>query len=330
MSVELVDRYLHAVRMLLPRKQRSDIERELAEEIHSQVEAKEAELGRAPSEHEVFAILKAFGHPALLALRYQEGRSLIGPRVFPLYWFSVKAIVAILAVLHIALPSVFILAMGEPARKIVDLFLGFPHLAIVALAWTTAMFAVLDTDVVRGSVEKALSGWKPGDLPALQRERPDPPRVPSLAGVLAFALCSVWWIVGLQQPFLLLGPAARTIAFGPVFYRLYVPMIALAAIGVLLGLASVARPGRAWHRYAALLLEAANLAMLFVVSKSGPWIVPAPGATGGPVTPEILAVVNQAATLGLAVAFVVSGVVFAFKCGKAWRLGSAAPHALAA
>jgi hypothetical protein len=108
-------------------------------------------------------------------------------------------------------------------------------------------------------------------------------------------------------------------------------MIALAAIGVLLGLARVARPGRAWHRPAALLLEAANLGMLFVVSKSGPWIVAAPGAaTGGPVTPELLALINQTATFGLAVAFVVSGVVFAFKCAKAWRLGSATPHTLAA
>src|SRR6185295_5382125 len=117
MKVELVDRYLQAVRMLLPRKQRNDVDRELAEEIHSQIEAKEAALGRAPSQDEVFAILKSFGHPALLALRYQEGRALIGPRVFPLYWFSVKAILAILAVVHIVLPAVFAVAMGESAAK---------------------------------------------------------------------------------------------------------------------------------------------------------------------------------------------------------------------
>jgi hypothetical protein len=329
MSVELVERYLQAVRMLLPRKQGDDVARELAEEIQSQIEDREAGLGRTATPDEIFAILKGFGHPALLALRYQESRSLIGPRVFPLYWFSVKAILAFLTVVHVVLPAVFDLTMGESSARVIGHFLAFPNVAMVAVAWTTLCFVVLDTDVVHGAVLKALADWKPADLPSLPREKPEPPFIPALAGVLGFAILSAWWLVGLHHPGLLLGPSASVVGFGPVFYRLYVPMVVLAAIGLLLGLVRVARPGLAWNRVAELALEAANLVMLFFVSRGGPWIVLAPGA-GSADLPALIDLVNETAALGLGVAFVVAGVAFAFKCVKVLRRVSSAPRALAA
>ena len=61
--MELIDRYLQAVRFWLPKSQH-DLALELAEDLHSQVEAKKAELGRPLDEGEVSAILRECGRPA--------------------------------------------------------------------------------------------------------------------------------------------------------------------------------------------------------------------------------------------------------------------------
>ena len=45
--MELVERYLQAVKFWLPKAEQNDILAELAEDIHSQMEERETELGRA-------------------------------------------------------------------------------------------------------------------------------------------------------------------------------------------------------------------------------------------------------------------------------------------
>src|ERR1700692_2777164 len=90
--MELVDRYLKAVGSYLPAAQRDDITKELSENIRSEIEDKEAELGRPLNEAEQEAILKKQGHPLLVAGRYRQdqrslafGRQWIGPVIFPFY-----------------------------------------------------------------------------------------------------------------------------------------------------------------------------------------------------------------------------------------------------
>ncbi len=325
MSVDLVDRYLQAVRYLLPRKQREDVTRELADELQSQIEAKEARLGRSLNEDEVANVLKAFGHPALLALRYQEGRALIGSRVFPLYWFCVKSLSAILAVVHLLLPVLFAVAT-DPPGGFGPIFERFPGVWVGAMGWVTLLFVVLDADMVRKPVEKALSDWNPRDLPAPRKETTEPPRATSLAGVLGAAILSVWWLVGLSHPAILLGPAAAFVAFGPPFYAVYVPMVVLAVAGVVVGLWRVFRPGAPAARAAQIAVDAGQLAVLYFIAQSGPWIVAPGGVPRAPLTGELLGLVNTAAQLGLGVAFAVTGVVFAFKVVKSLRMPAAPRH----
>lgn len=59
--MELIDRYLQAVGFWLPRKQRQDILAELAEDLQSQIEEKEAGLNRKLSEAELESLLKEPG-----------------------------------------------------------------------------------------------------------------------------------------------------------------------------------------------------------------------------------------------------------------------------
>ena len=56
--MELVDRYLQAVKFWLPREQQDDIARELSEDILSQIEEQERGLGRLMTPAEIEALLK--------------------------------------------------------------------------------------------------------------------------------------------------------------------------------------------------------------------------------------------------------------------------------
>jgi len=88
----LVDRYIYAIRRLLPRTQRDDIAAELREALESQVDSEESRSGRSLHGEEIAAILKRFGQPREVAARYGSQQYLIGPDVFPSYLMAVKIV----------------------------------------------------------------------------------------------------------------------------------------------------------------------------------------------------------------------------------------------
>src|SRR5262249_2204644 len=84
-TMDLFHRYFHAVNIRLPKAQKQDIIAELSEDIRSQIDEKEAALGRKLTETEVEAILKQLGRPVMVANRYLPQQYLIGPLLFPVY-----------------------------------------------------------------------------------------------------------------------------------------------------------------------------------------------------------------------------------------------------
>ena len=90
--MDILTTYLNAVRSCLPEPQRDDIINELSENLHSQIEDKQAGLGRPLADAEIESILKQHGHPLIVAGRFREdqrslsfGREIIGPALFPFY-----------------------------------------------------------------------------------------------------------------------------------------------------------------------------------------------------------------------------------------------------
>ncbi|PYV70932.1 MAG: hypothetical protein DMG96_29945 [Acidobacteria bacterium] len=88
--MELIDRYLQAVKFWLPSEQKQDIVAELSADIHSQIDERESALGRKLSDDDVEQILKQRGRPLLVAEKYLPQKSLIGPVLFPAYRFVLK------------------------------------------------------------------------------------------------------------------------------------------------------------------------------------------------------------------------------------------------
>ena len=68
--MQLLERYLQAVKFWLSKEQKEDIIAELSEDIRSQIDEKETELGRKLNEVELESILKQRGRPILVANRY--------------------------------------------------------------------------------------------------------------------------------------------------------------------------------------------------------------------------------------------------------------------
>jgi len=91
--MELLDRYLQAIKFWLPREQQEDIAAELSEDIQSQITEEETRLGRPLNETETAAILKQRGRPLLVAQRYLPQQALIGPVLFPVYCFVLKIVI---------------------------------------------------------------------------------------------------------------------------------------------------------------------------------------------------------------------------------------------
>ena len=89
----LLDHYLRAVRLYLPKgPQQDDIVDEIAEHLTAKLEDEAARLGRPLTEVEEEAVLTRHGSPMIVAERYGVaqrgfafGRQLISPELFPLY-----------------------------------------------------------------------------------------------------------------------------------------------------------------------------------------------------------------------------------------------------
>ncbi|RYD85726.1 MAG: hypothetical protein EOP61_38590, partial [Sphingomonadales bacterium] len=73
--MDLIERYLGAVRWNLPAGKTDDILAELREVIESRIEDREEALGRSLDRNEISALLKEFGHPITVAGGYHDQRA---------------------------------------------------------------------------------------------------------------------------------------------------------------------------------------------------------------------------------------------------------------
>ena len=90
--MDLIERYLQAVKFWLPKNQQDDITAELSEDLRAQIEERESKLGRKLNEMEVESLLRQRGSPIMVANGYLPQRQLIGPLLFPIYTFVLKVV----------------------------------------------------------------------------------------------------------------------------------------------------------------------------------------------------------------------------------------------
>jgi hypothetical protein len=219
--MELIDRYLHAVKFWLPRNQKNDIIAELSEDLRSQIEEKEAELGRKLDRAEVESILQRCGSPMAVAQRYLPQRSLIGPALFPIYSLVVRSLI-----LYFLLPWL-LLWMGITIFS-PDFRADHPGAALFAslepwwlactysLFFCTLTFALLDRSQDRSHLA---STWNPRSLPAVR----DPNVIPRGRSIfeitISVATLGLWLDLGaFHRVFHFFGLTATLSSSWPYFF----------------------------------------------------------------------------------------------------------------
>jgi hypothetical protein len=304
--MELLERYLQAVRFFLPKHQQDDIVRELTENLVSEMEDREEACGRPLTEDEQVDILRRHGHPMLVAGRYQTRQQLIGPAFFPIYVFALKAGLGVALLVTMALAIVASMLTGDAVRHFVQGLLAYPGRAVMVFAWTTLGFAVLD---YAQSHLKLGHGWDPRGLPKLVRREHWTSRAHSMIELLLTLAFISWLLLIPGAPHLLLGPAVSFLELAPVWRLAYVPILLLVAATAALSLAGVLRPYWTPARsFARIGLHAGTLAIVAMLHRAGQWVLlkPAATTTDAASLERLVGVINKGCEIGLALTVVVA------------------------
>lgn len=244
--MEILDRYLAAVKKHLPRERQEDIIAELRANLESQLEDKEAELGRPLTSGEAEAWLKQMGPPMQVAARYQPQQYLIGPGLFPTYWYVLRMAFGWAMIIYLIASGVELMGEAPSVSDAVVAVIRVPGVLMTVAAWVTLVFAAFEFAVARGMVKIAPGActpvdWNPSALP---------PVVEMVAGVkerrtfaqavgeVVFGFLGLIWLLLLpRHPFLLFGPGAFYLGtlpyrLSPFFWQFYWWVVALNVIQI--------------------------------------------------------------------------------------------------
>jgi hypothetical protein len=263
--MELLERYLDALRRHLPWQRQDDIIAELRANLEAQVEDREAELGRKLNDAEMEAWLKQLGSPLQVAAHYQRQQYLIGPALFPTYSYILRLVLAWATAIYVIASVVTIAAQGFGAEalagiSLLHVALRLPWIWLINAGITTLIFAAVERAGARfpGKIYPLAPMtplWSPLDLPPAGAGDGDwaKPRSFTRALLEVFAGCVflAWLLFVPHYPFLILGPGAWYLhalpyQLAPVWWTFYWLVVCLNVFELAWKLVDLARG--AWQR----------------------------------------------------------------------------------
>ena len=240
--MDLIDRYLTAVRRHLPRPKQDDIVSELSDSLRSEVEERELALNRPLNDAEQSELLKQRGHPWLMASRYLPQQYLIGPALYP-YYRQALTMVVFWVVLPITLIGGVLNAIyADNAMQVWGRVLGAAwNGAIYSIGIVTIVFAILERERVRIT---ALDKWNPARLPAAGEGR-EVPRTESVLGLVFGFTFLIWWIDLIRVPqFMSYDGEPVTFTMAPIWTTLYHPILLSLLAWIAIQAIDLVRPWR--------------------------------------------------------------------------------------
>ena len=285
--MQLLDRYLNAVRFWLPSAQQDDIIAELGDDLRAEISDRESDLGRPLNEAELTAIIKRRGDPVLVAGNYLDHQPLIGPAFLPVYWFIVK-----LVTLWVLIP-VFLLIVGpiemaemkNPAAawgfSVWNLLMG----QVFAFGVITLVFIILErSGVAQSAFGKTSADWDPRNLPALPvahaRNANAVPRSTAIAEIATGIILALTWLALFWGPEQIDAQIVRIskdlvhFSAAPIWTWVRWPLLAIALTNIGLGWLGLIRPYslriREWYRLG---IDFSNLVVIGVLLLAGEWLI---------------------------------------------------------
>jgi hypothetical protein len=222
--MELLDRYLQAIRKYLPNRRQDDIIAELRANMESQIEDRESELGRPLTQGEFEDLLRKMGPPVVVASRYQPQQYLIGPTLFPLYIYVLRVALLWAFIVTVVVSAVVLPFTSNGGPSIVDSLFRIPGVLIQMAGWVTIVFAAIEVastrcPQLRPGIEGITGQWHPQSLPPLEKGviHAGKPRsfAQAIAEIFFGALFLGWLLLVPKYPFLIMGPGAVYLKIGP-------------------------------------------------------------------------------------------------------------------
>jgi hypothetical protein len=300
--MDLVDSYVRAVAKALPQEQREDISRELSEDIRSEMEDRERELGRELTSAEQETLLKGRGNPLVLAARYRQdqrslslGRELIGPVLFPFY---VKVLSFNLGLTFAVIATIFVGLMWSGQKIVFNEVVSTGLLQLfIQLTVVTLIFSLVQQHLKKHPDRWRLKGMRGGLALDLNIERdielgmagekkgwgPEISRFESFSVIVASTVAVLWWTGVQSYPFLILGPGALFLQLAPIWHQVYFPILLLTVLEIVRALINLARPDWILFRVIyRLLMHAGGFAVVYFLFRAGTWVVASNGGANLP------------------------------------------------
>ena len=279
----MLDRYLSAVQGNLRKDQAAaDIVAEIGEDLQSQMEEREGALGRALTEDEQAALIKAYGHPRVVAARYGGIQHLIGPELLPFYWSTLRLVATVVIAIEL---------LGGGISALIShngpLFFGALAAAWNSLIWifgiVTIVFALRERVPLPngGRIGVLPLKWDPRRLPA-PGMRPPVPRTSTLAEFIAnfIALLALLDARGphhIPLDIILANAMINMHAMlTPAWHAAYDGMIAGTSLIAISAIAVFVRPQlTGLHESIRAVASVVVMAGIALTVQAGPWITPA-------------------------------------------------------
>lgn len=269
--MDLIDRYLVAIRHHLPPPQQKDIAEELEDSLRSEAEDTARTLGRPLTAEEQAALLRKRGHPWLAASRYLPQQYLVGPALYP-YYRQALTIVIFWIVLPVTLGVGALLAIYAPdssqtwARVLGRAWMG----SLYGIGIVTSVFAVLEHQRVRIT---ALDRWEPASLPVTGNRRAVP-RTETVISLVFSLTMLMWWteLIRLPDIFKFSVGSIRFVA-APIWTSMFVPVLITVLASVALTFVDLVRPWRTLPvSVARIAVSLGSAGIVAVIVRAGHWV----------------------------------------------------------
>ncbi len=165
-ALDLIERYLYAVRRELPATVAWDVTRELRSLIDDRLQELDGDAADVP---QVTKLLKELGAPRKLARQYQPEQGLIGPALYPLFMKVVRIVLAGAAGLALLTVGTSTAAGARGVAGFLDFgtwlkaVAMYYQLVLSLFAYAVIVFALLDRFASKPIAEDRT--WDPRDLP---------------------------------------------------------------------------------------------------------------------------------------------------------------------
>jgi hypothetical protein len=256
---------------------------------------------------------------------------LIGPALYPYYWFALKILTGILVLGNVAVAIVGGFTSQNPAGIAAGLVGNVINAVIFGIGVVTVGFALLERWQVR---IRFLESWDPGALPAVTSV--DAERVPlseSIFGLIFGALFLLYWLAVPPFDRIAVGGDGVTLRLAPIWREFYVAILLLILVGIVQNGINLVRPH--WMRFreiVRIVTDVSVIVIMYLILRSGDLVQIIVDATGDPTThADKAAMLSKAISLGLAITAAVSAVDLIINLWRiAGRPGASAVHAVVA